>query len=48
MARDHISRRVLADAGKAVGDWPGTKNGQDHRVALSEPAMALIDPSQIR
>ena len=23
----------------ALGDWPGTKNGRDHRVALSEPAL---------
>ena len=25
------------------GDWPGTKNGRDHRVALSEPAQALVE-----
>ncbi len=29
--------------GKPVGDWPGTKNGRDHRVALSEPALELIE-----
>ena len=29
--------------GKPVGDWPGTKNTRDHRVALSAPAMALIE-----
>ena len=23
--------------------WPGTKNGRDHRVWLSEPAQALIE-----
>jgi integrase len=28
--------------GKPQGDWPGTKNGRDHRVWLSEPALALI------
>lgn len=27
--------------GKPVGDWPGTKNARDHRVALSEPARDL-------
>jgi integrase len=29
--------------GKPQGDWPGTKNGRDHRVALSEPALDLIE-----
>ena len=29
--------------GRPAADWPGTKNGADHRVALSEPALALID-----
>ena len=29
--------------GKPQGDWPGTKNGRDHRVALSEPARDLIE-----
>ena len=29
--------------GRPVGDWPGTKNGRDHRVALSEPSLALIE-----
>ena len=29
--------------GKPVGDWPGTKNGRDHRVALSEPALDLVE-----
>jgi integrase len=29
--------------GAAAADWPGTKNGRDHRVPLSEPALALID-----
>ena len=28
--------------GKPHGDWPGTKNGRDHRVALSETALDLI------
>ena len=26
-----------------MGNWPGTKNGRDHRVALSEPALGLIE-----
>ena len=26
-----------------AGAWPGTKNGRDHRVWLSEPAQALIE-----
>ena len=29
--------------GKPVGDWPGVKNARDHRIALSEPAQALIE-----
>ena len=29
--------------GKPQGTWKGTKNGRDHRVALSEPARALVD-----
>jgi integrase len=29
--------------GAPAADWPGTKNGRDHRVPLSEPALALID-----
>jgi integrase len=28
--------------GKPQGDWPGTKNNIDHRVALSEPALELV------
>ena len=29
--------------GKPQGDWPGTKNGRDHRVAISETAQGLIE-----
>jgi integrase len=29
--------------GKPQVDWPGTKNGRDHRVALSEAAQSLIE-----
>ena len=28
--------------GQPSGSWPGTKNGRDHRVALSEPACELV------
>ena len=43
MQRDHIVDGFWQMPGKPVGDWPGTKNGRDHRVALSEPALALIE-----
>jgi hypothetical protein len=33
----------VADARQALGDWPGTKNGRNHRVALSGPTQELID-----
>ena len=29
--------------GAPAADWPGTKNARDHRVPVSEPALALID-----
>jgi integrase len=29
--------------GKPKGAWPGTKNGRDHRVWLSEPAQPLVE-----
>jgi integrase len=29
--------------GKPQGDWPGTKNGRDHRVALSDSATDLVE-----
>lgn len=29
--------------GKASGAWPGTKNGRDHRVALSEAALEQVE-----
>ena len=43
MQRDHIVEGWWQMPGKPQGDWPGTKNGRDHRVALSEPAQALIE-----
>lgn len=43
MQRAHITDGWWRMPGKPVGDWPGTKNGRSHAVALSEPAQALID-----
>jgi len=42
MQREHIIEDWWQMPGKPQGAWPGTKNGRDHRVALSEPAQALI------
>jgi integrase len=30
--------------GKPTAGWPGTKNGQSHRVWLPQPAQALLSP----
>ena len=43
MQREHIVDGWWQMPGKPQGDWPGTKNGTDHRVALSEPALALVE-----
>jgi integrase len=43
MQRDHIVGGWWQMPGKPVGGWPGTKNARDHRVALSEQALALVD-----
>ena len=43
MQRDHIADGWWQMPGKPQGAWPGTKNGRDHRVWLSEPAQALAD-----
>jgi integrase len=43
MRRSDIVDGFWQMPGKPTGDWPGTKNGKDHRVWLSEPALALID-----
>ena len=43
MQREHIVDGWWQMPGKPQGDWPGTKNGRDHRVWLSEPAQALIE-----
>ena len=45
MQRDHIVDGWWQMPGKPQGAWPGTKNGRDHRVALSEPALDLIEPT---
>jgi integrase len=42
MAMDHVVDGFWQMPGKPQGSWPGTKNGRDHRVALSEAALALI------
>src|SRR6478735_2926317 len=39
MQAGHIVGDFWQMPGSPVGDWPGTKNGKDHRVALSEAAQ---------
>jgi integrase len=44
----HMRRQDVVDGfwhlpGAPAAAWPGTKNARDHRVPLSEPALALID-----
>ena len=43
MQRDHIVEGWWQMPGKPQGDWPGTKNARDHRVALSDPVLALVE-----
>lgn len=43
LAKDHIVEGWWNMPGKPKGDWPGTKNGRDHRVWLSEAAQTLIE-----
>jgi integrase len=43
MLRDQIIDGFWQMPGRPIGDWPGTKNGRDHRVALSEAAQGLIE-----
>ena len=43
MEREHVVDGWWNLAGKTAGTWPGTKNGRDHRVWLSEPALALVE-----
>jgi integrase len=46
MQTAHIAEGWWQMPGKPVGAWPGTKNGRDHRVWLSEPAQALVGPQR--
>ncbi len=44
MQASHIKDGVRWEMpGKPVKDWPGTKNGKDHRVFLSDQAASLIE-----
>src|SRR5262249_35220380 len=43
MQREHIADGWWQMPGKLVGKRPGTKNGRDHRVWLSEPAQGLVE-----
>jgi integrase len=43
MQAAHIVEGWWQMPGKPQGDWPGTKNGRDHRVALSDSAHALVE-----
>jgi len=43
MQAAHIEGGWWQMPGQPAGDWPGTKNSKDHRVALSEPVQALIE-----
>ncbi len=43
MQAAHVVEGWWQMPGKPQGDWPGTKNGRDHRVALSEAAQELIE-----
>ena len=47
MQREHIADGWWRMPGKPQGTWPGTKNARDHRVWLSEPALALIDAKRV-
>ena len=42
MQAAHIEGGFWRMPGKPQGEWPGTKNGRDHRVALSEPALEQV------
>src|SRR5262249_4400350 len=42
MRAEHIVDGWWEMPGKPSGDWPGTKNGQSHRVWLPQPAQALL------
>src|SRR5262249_30883427 len=42
MRAEHIVDGWWKMPGKPTGDWPGTKNGANHRVWLPQPAQALL------
>jgi integrase len=43
MRSEHIVDGWWEMPGKPTADWPGTKNGQSHRVWLPQPAQALLN-----
>jgi integrase len=43
MRAEHIVDGWWEVPGKPTAGWPGTKNGQNHRVWLPEPAQALLN-----
>ena len=43
MQRDHVAEGWWQLPGKPSGAWPGTKNSRDHRVALSDSALELVE-----
>jgi integrase len=43
MQRDHIAGGWWTMPGEPQGAWPGTKNGRNHRVWLSEAAAGLVE-----
>jgi integrase len=42
MRREHIKDGWWEMPGEAANGWPGTKNGQAHRIWIPKPAQALI------
>ena len=46
MQREHVAAGWWQMPGKPQGAWPGTKNGRDHRVALSDSAQALVEAAR--
>jgi integrase len=43
MQQEHIVDGWWQMPGKPQDNWPGTKNGRDHRVWLADPTQALIE-----
>jgi len=46
MRAEHIVDGWWEMPGKPTAGWPGTKNGQSHRVWLPQPAQALLSPAE--